>query len=71
MATPICGTRGNAGADGRKCLRDHRFYAELACGARRVGSASQTTCAPGQRFELDAPATVSGADIAISIGVTR
>ena len=35
-----------------------------------LGTASATTCTAGQRFELDAPATVSGKDISISVGVT-
>ena len=35
------------------------------------GSASSTTCSAGQRMEIDAPATVSGQDIAFGIGVTR
>jgi len=36
-----------------------------------LGSAAQTTCGPGQRMEVDAPATVSGGNIAITIAVTR
>lgn len=35
-----------------------------------VGGAAKT-CTAGQRLELDAPATVSGADIAITLGFTR
>jgi hypothetical protein len=35
------------------------------------GSSSATTCMPGQRFEIDAPATVSGSNIGITIGITR
>lgn len=35
------------------------------------GSSSSTTCSAGQRMEIDAPATVSGNDVAISLGVTR
>jgi len=40
------------------------------CGITR-GTATATTCSAGQRMEVDAPATVSGSDIAISVGVTR
>jgi hypothetical protein len=36
-----------------------------------LGTATATTCAAGQRMEIDAPATVSGKDVAITIGVTR
>jgi hypothetical protein len=36
-----------------------------------LGTASTTTCAAGQRMEIDAPATVSGKDVAITIAATR
>jgi hypothetical protein len=36
-----------------------------------LGTATATTCAAGQRMEIDAPATVSGKDVAITIGATR
>jgi len=36
-----------------------------------LGSASQTTCSAGQRMEVDAPATVSGANVAITVAVNR
>ena len=36
-----------------------------------LGTATATTCAAGQRMEIDAPAVVSGKDIAITIAATR
>jgi|SRR5215831_5550034 len=36
-----------------------------------LGTATQTTCSAGQRMEIDAPATVSGANVAITLAVTR
>jgi len=36
-----------------------------------LGAATTTACAPGQRMEIDAPVTVSGQNIAITIAVTR
>jgi hypothetical protein len=36
-----------------------------------LGAASTTTCTAGQRMEVDAPTTVSGANVAITVAVTR
>jgi len=41
-----------------------------SCGVT-LGTATATTCAIGQRFEIDAPGTVSGSDIAFGIGISR